>query len=73
MSANLMHVTENGTWILPFWEEGRTVYDLVPDCSAVLISLDQGATWNAYGCISNNETWFRPRAFASRKSAFQAD
>ncbi len=57
MTANLLHVTSNGTWILPFWEEGHTVFDLVPDASAVLISTDQGNTWNPYGAIRSNSTW----------------
>ena len=79
MTANLMLVTPNGTWVLPYWAESRTVhaasfdvtmalltsrqvYDLVPDYSAALISLDQGHTWQSYGHIRNNVTWSATRA-----------
>jgi hypothetical protein len=73
MTANHLLVTPSGSWLLPFWEEGRTVYDLVPDCSAVLISEDKGATWQAYGCISNNASWLIENtvAQASNGSLFQ--
>ena len=57
MSANLLLVTANGSWILPFWGESRTQYDLVPSFSGVLISLDNGATWSSHGNITNDKTW----------------
>jgi predicted neuraminidase len=73
MTANTLLKTENGSLILPFWEEGRTVYDLVPDCSAVLISEDKGVSWTPYGCISNNQTWLIENtiARANNGSLFQ--
>ena len=57
MTANLLFVTANGTWLLPVWGEAHTAFDLLPDFSAALISLDQGQTWKAYGNITNNSTW----------------
>ncbi|EDQ90976.1 uncharacterized protein MONBRDRAFT_23804 [Monosiga brevicollis MX1] len=56
VTANTMLV-RNGRWLLPFWQEQHTVYDIGPGCSGVLISDDQGQNWTPYGCVNRSDTW----------------
>lgn len=53
VTANKMAVSANGTWVLPFWQEGHTKADRGPSCAGVLRSVDQGATWDPSACLAS--------------------
>ncbi|EGD76157.1 hypothetical protein PTSG_00864 [Salpingoeca rosetta] len=57
VTANHMIITATGRWMLPFWQEPRTVYDKGLSASGVLVSDDNGTTWTTRGSIHNNSTW----------------
>jgi len=55
VTANKLAITTNGTWLLPFWQEGHTTADVGPSCAGVLRSTDRGLTWSAAGCLQSKE------------------
>eukprot|EP00054_Salpingoeca_dolichothecata_P016691 m.98440 g.98440 ORF g.98440 m.98440 type:complete len:226 (+) comp22103_c0_seq2:439-1116(+) len=57
VTANLLHITNEGSWLLPFWQEGHTSYDKGLACSGVLRSTDKGKSWAPFGEVHSNQTW----------------
>ncbi|KAK3253669.1 hypothetical protein CYMTET_37090 [Cymbomonas tetramitiformis] len=64
VTANQALVLSTGEWILPFWRE-RALLSFSPACreldgdtsAGVLISYDEGFTWEAHGEITHPESW----------------
>eukprot|EP00056_Hartaetosiga_gracilis_P017566 m.7665 g.7665 ORF g.7665 m.7665 type:complete len:228 (-) comp5858_c0_seq1:56-739(-) len=65
VSANPIVITSTGRWILPFWQEPHTQYDLGQGNSGVLISDDKGTTWKDFGHVHRNDTWLIENTLAS--------